>query len=46
MGSIHTGASWPGGLYNYGASKAAMNWVVRKLHHDFQDIGESCSYSP
>ncbi|KAL1666178.1 hypothetical protein EV121DRAFT_202922 [Schizophyllum commune] len=38
MGSIHTGASWPGGLYNYGASKAAMNWVVRKLHHDFQDI--------
>lgn len=41
MGSIHTGASWPGGLYNYGASKAALNWTVRKLHTDFHDIGES-----
>ncbi|KAL1718630.1 hypothetical protein EV715DRAFT_200593 [Schizophyllum commune] len=38
MGSIHTGASWPGGLYNYGASKAALNWTVRKLHTDFHDI--------
>lgn len=24
----------------YGASKAAVNWVTRKLHHDFPDFGE------
>ncbi|KAL1700545.1 hypothetical protein EV121DRAFT_295104 [Schizophyllum commune] len=25
-------------MYPYGASKAALNWVVRKLHHDFPDF--------
>ena len=24
----------------YGTSKAAVNWVTRKLHHDFPDFGE------
>ena len=24
----------------YGASKAAVNWVARKLHHDFPDLSE------
>ncbi|KAL1748109.1 hypothetical protein HDZ31DRAFT_60643 [Schizophyllum fasciatum] len=38
IGSIHTGSQWPGGLYNYGASKAALNWTMRKLHRDFENL--------
>ncbi|KAL1683355.1 hypothetical protein EV122DRAFT_201835 [Schizophyllum commune] len=38
MGSITFGASQPVNTYAYGASKAAVNWVTRKLHHDFPDF--------
>ena len=39
-GSITAGSQFPGGLYTYGSSKAALSWVLRKLHHDFENIGE------
>ncbi|KAL1752416.1 hypothetical protein FB107DRAFT_250845 [Schizophyllum commune] len=38
MGSITFGASQTVNTYAYGASKAAVNWVTRKLHHDFPDF--------
>ncbi|KAL1752415.1 hypothetical protein FB107DRAFT_293187 [Schizophyllum commune] len=38
MGSITIGANLPVNTYAYGASKAAVNWVTRKLHHDFPDF--------
>ncbi|KAL1683350.1 hypothetical protein EV122DRAFT_201754 [Schizophyllum commune] len=38
MGSIAFGASQSVNTYAYGASKAAVNWVTRKLHHDFPDF--------
>lgn len=34
-GSIEQGTQFPGDIYPYGASKAALNWVVRKLHREF-----------
>ncbi|KAI4522624.1 NAD(P)-binding protein [Schizophyllum commune Loenen D] len=37
-GSITAGSQFPGGLYTYGSSKAALSWVLRKLHHDFENI--------
>ena len=40
MGSITIGANLPVNTYAYGASKAAVNWVTRKLHHDFTDFSE------
>ena len=40
MGSITIGANLPVNTYAYGASKAAVNWVTRKLHHDFPDFSE------
>ncbi|TRM66700.1 NAD(P)-binding protein [Schizophyllum amplum] len=33
-GTISLGATFPGNIYPYGASKAALNWVSRKLHND------------
>ncbi|KAL1733470.1 hypothetical protein EV714DRAFT_281835 [Schizophyllum commune] len=36
--SIHTGSQWPGGTYAYSSTKAALNWVMRKLHRDFEDL--------
>ena len=32
-------AELPVNAYPYGASKAAINWTMRKLHHDFPDFG-------
>lgn len=40
MGSITIGANLPVNTYAYGASKAAVNWVTRKLHHDFPDFSK------
>lgn len=37
-GSIELGTQFPGDVYPYGASKAALNWVTRKLHHDFPEL--------
>ncbi|TRM61795.1 hypothetical protein BD626DRAFT_548939 [Schizophyllum amplum] len=37
-GSITTATQWPGGMYAYGVSKAALNWMVRKLHKDFEQL--------
>ncbi|KAL1752455.1 hypothetical protein FB107DRAFT_219900 [Schizophyllum commune] len=38
VGSVTVGANLPFNIYAYGASKAAVNWVARKLHHDFPDF--------
>ncbi|TRM64015.1 hypothetical protein BD626DRAFT_557306 [Schizophyllum amplum] len=38
VGSITAGSQFPGGLYTYGTTKAALHWVVRKLHKDFEDF--------
>ncbi|KAI5889650.1 NAD(P)-binding protein [Schizophyllum commune H4-8] len=38
LGSIERGAMTSARVYPYGASKAALNWVTRKLHHDFPDL--------
>ncbi|KAI5892431.1 NAD(P)-binding protein [Schizophyllum commune H4-8] len=38
IGSITIAAQLPVNVYPYGASKAALNWVTRKLHHDFPDF--------
>lgn len=37
-GSIEIGSQMPVNIYAYGASKAAVNWVARKLHRDFTDL--------
>ena len=41
IGSITMAAQLPVNVYPYGASKAAINWIMRKLHHDFPDFGWS-----
>ncbi|KAI4523669.1 NAD(P)-binding protein [Schizophyllum commune Loenen D] len=38
MGSIADGSTYPIYTYAYGASKAALNWVTRKLHFDFPGL--------
>ncbi|KAL1756796.1 hypothetical protein FB107DRAFT_289842 [Schizophyllum commune] len=38
VGSIVLVGEIPLMMYPYGASKAALNWVMRKLHHDFPDF--------
>ncbi|KAL1752414.1 hypothetical protein FB107DRAFT_277745 [Schizophyllum commune] len=38
MGSIADGTAYPIHTYAYGASKAALNWVTRKLHFDFPEL--------
>ncbi|KAI4294028.1 NAD(P)-binding protein [Schizophyllum commune Loenen D] len=38
IGSITMAAELPVNVYPYGASKAAINWIMRKLHHDFPDF--------
>ncbi|KAL1664720.1 hypothetical protein GGF50DRAFT_54207 [Schizophyllum commune] len=38
LGSIERGAAVSARVYAYGASKAALNWVTRKLHRDFPDL--------
>ncbi|KAL1738070.1 hypothetical protein HDZ31DRAFT_51536, partial [Schizophyllum fasciatum] len=38
LGSISTGTALPMNTYAYGASKAALNWVLVKLHHDFPGL--------
>ncbi|KAL1709839.1 hypothetical protein EV121DRAFT_286241 [Schizophyllum commune] len=38
VGSITAGSQWPGRSYAYGSSKAALNWVTRKIHHDFENL--------
>ncbi|KAL1683365.1 hypothetical protein EV122DRAFT_201865 [Schizophyllum commune] len=38
LGSIALAGQMPVLMYPYGASKAALNWVTRKLHHDFPDF--------
>ncbi|KAL1756797.1 hypothetical protein FB107DRAFT_273618 [Schizophyllum commune] len=35
LGSIALAGELSVNMYAYGASKAAVNWVMRKLHHDF-----------
>ncbi|KAI5892428.1 NAD(P)-binding protein [Schizophyllum commune H4-8] len=38
LGSIALAGQMPVLMYPYGASKAALNWVTRKLHHDFPEF--------
>ncbi|KAL1695212.1 hypothetical protein GGG16DRAFT_45414 [Schizophyllum commune] len=38
LGSIALAGQMALDVYAYGASKAAVNWVMRKLHHDFTDM--------
>ncbi|KAI5828513.1 NAD(P)-binding protein [Schizophyllum commune Tattone D] len=38
MGSIADGTTYPIYTYAYGASKAALNWVTRKLQFDFPEL--------
>ncbi|KAL1683364.1 hypothetical protein EV122DRAFT_286513 [Schizophyllum commune] len=38
LGSIALAGELSVNMYAYGASKAAVNWVMRKLHHDFPDM--------
>ncbi|KAI5892429.1 NAD(P)-binding protein [Schizophyllum commune H4-8] len=38
LGSIALAGELSVNMYAYGASKAAANWVMRKLHHDFPDM--------
>ncbi|KAI5888317.1 NAD(P)-binding protein [Schizophyllum commune H4-8] len=38
LGSIALAGQMALNVYAYGASKAAVNWVMRKLHHDFPDM--------
>ncbi|KAI5892419.1 NAD(P)-binding protein [Schizophyllum commune H4-8] len=38
IGSIALASKLPVLAYPYGASKAALNWIMRKLHHDFSDF--------
>ncbi|KAL1752369.1 hypothetical protein FB107DRAFT_277757 [Schizophyllum commune] len=38
LGSIALAGQMALDVYAYGASKAAVNWVMRKLHHDFPDM--------
>ena len=40
LGSIALAGQMALDVYAYGASKAAVNWVMRKLHHDFPDMGQ------
>ncbi|KAL1691079.1 hypothetical protein GGG16DRAFT_113413 [Schizophyllum commune] len=40
VGSIVLAGEIPLMMYPYGASKAALNWVMRKLHHDFPGFGD------
>ena len=39
LGSITLAGEVGVQVYPYGASRAALNWVARKLHHDFPDLG-------
>ncbi|KAL1679595.1 hypothetical protein EV122DRAFT_209541 [Schizophyllum commune] len=38
LGSIALAGQMALDVYAYGASKAAVNWVMRKFHHDFPDM--------
>ncbi|KAL1667286.1 hypothetical protein GGF50DRAFT_48855 [Schizophyllum commune] len=38
LGSIALAGQMALDVYAYGTSKAAINWVMRKLHHDFPDM--------
>ncbi|KAL1708140.1 hypothetical protein EV121DRAFT_197817 [Schizophyllum commune] len=38
LGSITLAGEVGVQVYPYGASRAALNWVARKLHHDFPDL--------
>ncbi|KAL1756786.1 hypothetical protein FB107DRAFT_289833 [Schizophyllum commune] len=38
IGSIELAGILPVLAYPYGASKVALNWIMRKLHHDFDDF--------
>ncbi|KAL1691080.1 hypothetical protein GGG16DRAFT_54311 [Schizophyllum commune] len=38
LGSIALVGELSVNMYAYGASKAAVNWVMRKLHHDFPNM--------
>uniref|UniRef100_D8PM45 NAD(P)-binding protein n=1 Tax=Schizophyllum commune (strain H4-8 / FGSC 9210) TaxID=578458 RepID=D8PM45_SCHCM len=40
LGSITLAGEIDVQVYPYGASRAALNWVARKLHHDFPDLSE------
>lgn len=46
IGSIADGTTYPIYTYAYGASKAALNWVTRKLHFDFPELGECALVLP
>jgi NAD(P)-dependent dehydrogenase (short-subunit alcohol dehydrogenase family) len=41
LGSVETGPNWPGPFTAYGASKAAVNWITKKIHVDYQSKGLS-----
>lgn len=40
-GSIAQGTSIPKGMLAYGASKAALNYLMRKVHFEYPGLSES-----
>ena len=40
-GTISVGSQMPVGVLAYGASKAAVNYLARKLHFENERLGES-----
>jgi norsolorinic acid ketoreductase len=39
LGSIENGTKVPGDFTAYGASKAAVNWITKKIHVDYKARG-------
>jgi NAD(P)-dependent dehydrogenase (short-subunit alcohol dehydrogenase family) len=45
LGSIENGTTYPGKVTAYGASKAAVNWITKKIHEDYKAKGLSeCNF--
>ena len=42
-GSITEGTPVPAGLLAYGSSKAALNYLARKLHFEHEELSKRCS---
>ena len=40
VGSVEVGSLFDIDNIPYGTSKAALNWITRKLHHDFPELSE------
>ena len=44
VGSVEVGSLFDIDNIPYGTSKAALNWITRKLHHDFPELSEYCAF--